>query len=100
MSIELRRDPTDAEVEAICEAAEGAARKFLVGKLNLNDITDLDVLVEALGSKPLTLNIGVALEMEIENSELDAIVDTATEVAFTAAEAMARELDLCEPAKN
>jgi hypothetical protein len=100
LSIELRREPTDAEVEAICEAAEEAARKFLAGKLDLREISDLDVLVEAIGSKPLTLNIGVALEMQIENSQLDRIVDAATEVAFAAAEARARELDLCEPVTN
>lgn len=96
MSIELKRAPTEVEVEEICQTAETAARQFLLAKLSLKDISDLEVTVEALGDKPLTLNIGVALELASGQSDLDPIVDEAIDVAFIAAEAKARELQLCE----
>jgi hypothetical protein len=96
LSLELKRRPTDEEIREICEAAEEAARKFLLAKIRVDEITDLDVTVEAVGDKPLTLNVGVALELAAGGSDLDALVDQATDNAFGAAEAKAKELDLCE----
>jgi len=96
MSIELKRPPTTEEVEQMCAAAEEAARKCLVSSVSLKDLTDLDVSIEAVGEKPLTLIIEVAIEVADTTRNLDSVVDEATDHAFSAAEAKARELCLCE----
>ena len=95
MSIELKRKPTTQEVEQICMAAEEAARRHLLSKLSLKRVSDLDVTVEAIGDKPLALNIDVGVELRSGNKDLKTIVNESTDLAFSAAEAKARELNLC-----
>jgi hypothetical protein len=95
MGIELKREPTADEVEQICAAAEEAARRHLLSKVPLKRVGDLDVMVEAVGDKPLNVNIEVAIELTSGTQDLDALVREATEIAFSAAEAKVRELDLC-----
>jgi hypothetical protein len=95
MAIELRRKPTSEEVEQICVAAEEAARKHLLSKVSLKRVSDFDVTVEALGDKPLILNVGVSIELTSGKDDLEPLVDEATDLAFSAAEAKARELNLC-----
>jgi len=95
MSVELRRTPTADEVEQICTAAEEAARKYLLSKVPLKQMSDLDVMVEAVGDKPLSLSVDVAIELLSGDQGLQDLVGEATKAAFSAAEAKARELDLC-----
>jgi hypothetical protein len=95
MSVELTRAPTTDEVEQICTAAEEAARKHLLSRVSLKDISDLDVTVEAIGDKPLVLNIDLAVELKSGAHDMDALVDEATDLAFSAADAKAKELHLC-----
>ncbi len=95
MGIELRRKPTTEEIEQICLAAEEAAQKHLLSKVSLKRVSDLDVTVEAVGDKPLVVYVDVAIELSAGNENLDPLVDEATDRAFSAAEAKARELDLC-----
>lgn len=96
MSIELKRAPTTEEVEQMCAVAEEAARRYLLSSVSLKRLSDLDVTVEAVGDKPLTLNIEVAIEAANSTQDLGSVVDEATNLAFSAAEAKARELCLCE----
>lgn len=95
MGIELKRAPTDEQVEQICSAAEEAARRCLLSGVSLKLISDLDVTVEAIGGKPLVLNVDVAVELESGSQDLDSLVDQATDLAFSAAEAKAKELRIC-----
>jgi len=95
MAIELIRAPTDEEIEQMCLAAEDAARRHLMSKIPLRRISDLDVMVEAVGDKPLMLSVDVAIELTSGNDDLDPLVDGATDLAFSAAEAKARDLKLC-----
>jgi len=95
MTIELIRAPTDEEIEQMCLAAEDAARRHLMSKIPLKRISDLDVMVEAIGDKPLMLSVDVAIELTSGNEDVDPLVDDATDLAFSAAEAKARELKLC-----
>jgi hypothetical protein len=95
MSIELIRKPTLDEVELIIAAAEEAARKRVLSKIPLKRLSDLDVTVEAEGDKPLTVEIEVAIEFESGEEVPQSLVDEATSVAFLAAEAKVRELNLC-----
>jgi hypothetical protein len=94
MGIELKRKPTTEEVEEICSAAEEAARKHLLSKVSLKRVSDLDVTVEAIGDKPLVVNVDVSIELSMGNENLQSLVDEATQLAFSAAEAKARELNL------
>ncbi len=96
MSIEFTRKPTAEEIEQICEAAQEAARKHLLSRFSVKQIGELDVTVEAVGDKPLVVSVDVAIELTSGNQNLDPLVDEATNKAFSAAEAKARELNLCE----
>jgi len=93
--LELSRIPTDDEIEQMCLAAQEAARNHLLSKVSLKRITDIDVRVEAVGNKPLTLSVDVAVELESGDEDMDPLVDQATDAAFEAAEGKARELNLC-----
>lgn len=96
MSITFVRKPTTEEIEQICEAAQEAARKHLLSEVSVKQVSDLDVTVEAVGDKPLVVSVDVAIELTSGNQNLDRLVDEATDIAFSAAEAKARELNLCE----
>ena len=100
MDIELRRAPTDEEIELICTAAEEAARRSILFKIPVQKVEDLNLSIEALGDKPLSLTIEVAVETDLEDPELGTIIDSATDAAFAAAEAKVRELDLCDASNN
>jgi hypothetical protein len=95
MTMELIRAPTDEEIEQMCLAAEDAARRHLMSKIPLKRLSDLEVMVEAVGDKPLMLSVDVAIELTSGNENVDPLVDDATNLAFAAAEAKARELKLC-----
>jgi len=95
MAIELKRALTEEEIEQICIAAQEAARGHITSKISLKRIDDIDVTVEAVGDKPLTLSVDVAVELESGDEDIDPLVDQATDIAFLAAENKARELNLC-----
>jgi hypothetical protein len=100
VAIELRRAPTDDEIEAICTAAEEAARRFILSKISLKKLEDLSLAVEAVGDKPLSLNVEIAVETDLEDPNLGVTIDEATDAAFAAAEAKVRELNLCDVSSN
>ena len=100
MDIELIREPTEDETEEICIAAEEAARQVLLSKIPVKRVSDLDVTVEATGSKPLIITVEVGVELLIGDGDLQPLVDKATEAAFGAAEAKVRELRLCEDSRS
>ena len=100
MDFELRRIPTDEEIELICSAAEEAARKVILSRISLKKLEDLNLSVEALGDKPLSLTVEVAVEADVEDPELGIIIDKATDEAFAAAEAKVKELNLCDVTNN
>jgi hypothetical protein len=95
MTFELTRPPTDDEIEELCVAAQEAARIHILSKVSLKRVSDIDVTIEAIGDKPLTLSVDVAVELEAGDEAMDSLVDEATDIAFEAAEKKARELDLC-----
>jgi len=100
VSIRLRRALTDEEIEVICNAAEEAARRFILSKILLKNVEDLDLRVEAVGDKPLTLTVEVAVETDLEDSVLQTMIDEATDAAFAAAEWKVRELELCDSSSD
>ena len=95
MPVELTRKPTDEEIEQVCLAAQEAARNHLLSKVPLKRVSDIDVTVEAIGDKPLTLFVDVAVELESGSEDMEPLVEEATDIAFEAAERKARDLNLC-----
>jgi len=95
MAIELTRTPTETEIEEMCLAAQEAARTHLLSKISIKRISDIDVTVEAIGDKPLTLSVDVGIELESGDEDMGPLVDEATDAAFLAAERRAMELNLC-----
>jgi len=100
MNVELKRAPSENEVEQMCTAAEEAARKYILSKVSVKKVDDIDVTVEALGDKPLSLSVDVALEVANETQDMSRLVDEATDLAFSAAEAKAKELSLCKDTRS
>ena len=100
VDIQLRRVPTDEEVELICTEVEEAARKFILSKISLKKLGDLDLSVEGVGDKPLSVTVQIAIESELEDPELGMVIDNATDAAFAAAEAKVRELNLCDASSD
>ena len=100
MEIELRRVPTDEEVELICSAAEEAARKLILSKISLKKLDDLDLSVEGVGDKPLSVTVEIAIDTELDDPGLGRIIDEATDAAFAAAEVKVRELKLCDTSND
>lgn len=95
MAIELNRKPTEEEVEQICTAAEEAAKDELFRKVSIKQISELDVTVEAVGDKPLVIDVNVEVELLFDDKNIQLLVDTATAAAFSAAEMKVKELNLC-----
>ena len=82
-------------MQKLAAAAEEAARRRLLSTISVKRISDFDVTVEAVGGKPLVLNIDVYLELKENTGDPRMLVDEATGLAFSAAEAKAKELDIC-----
>jgi len=91
---ELKRKPSPTEIEQMCEAAQQAAVSFLVSKIRTKHMRDIEIVVEAIGDKPLTLNIEVSVLQGDQRSEISEVVDEATRLALDAAESKARDLGL------
>ena len=81
-------------IEEICEIAEKAARKYIISKVPLRKISDMDITVEVNGEKPLNVSVNVDLELSplMRNYNVQKLVDEAVRKAFEAVEAYLREL--------
>lgn len=100
MSIELSRVPTEEEIEAVCSAAEEAARQFIQSKLPLKKLEDMEITVEAIGDKPLVLNVEIAVDMGTDDPSLAGIIENATDAALAAADIKVKELGLCRVSRS
>ena len=96
MSIELSRAPTEDEIEAVCSAAEEAARQFIQSKLPLKKLEDMEITVEAIGDKPLVLNVEIAIDTGADDPSLAGIIEDAANAALAAADMKVQELGLCK----
>jgi hypothetical protein len=82
------------QVKELCERAEQVARKYVMSKIPKSKITNLDVVVDAEGTKSVTVNVevNVVLSPLMKNFDVDALVDEATKHAFDAIEGYLGEL--------
>ncbi len=81
-------------MQRLSEVADEAARKHVLSEVNQRKITRLDVTVEAVGSKPITVSVEVDLELSPTMNEQKAasLADGATQSAFHAMEQYLSEL--------
>jgi len=82
------------QVEALCESAEQAAREYVLSQVPVGRIADLDVTVDAEGTKPITVNVDVTVVLSplMKDFDVEALTKEATKRAFTRIEEILREL--------
>ncbi|MCW3981801.1 MAG: DUF3194 domain-containing protein [Candidatus Bathyarchaeota archaeon] len=85
---------TEDQMQRLSEIADEAARKHVSSEVNPRDITKLDVTVEAVGSKPVTVSVEVDLAVSptLNKERAVSLADAATEEAFHAVEQYLSEL--------
>jgi hypothetical protein len=100
LSISLKRAPTAAEIEKICNAAEEAARQALLGKVSVKRLEDFNILIEASGFKPLNLKVDVSASVVAGDEDMKHLVQEAAKAAFKSADGKVMELGLCRKSKH
>ena len=82
------------QVEELCERAEQAARDYVLSQVSTGRIATLDVLVDAEGTKPVTVNFDVTVVLSplMKDFDVEALTKEATKRAFAIIEEYLREL--------
>ena len=82
------------QVGELCETGEQAARKYVLSQVSTGRIIDLDVFVDAQGTKPVTVNVdvNVVLSPVMKDFDVEALTKEATNQAFIAIEQYLRDL--------
>ena len=82
------------QVEKLCEIAEKAAREYILSKVPLHRISDINITIDTKGSKPITMNVDleIALSPLMKGYDAQKLAHEATERAFSAVEKFLREL--------
>jgi len=85
---------TTDQIELLCQTAEGAARKYILGKVPQKEIDRLDISVEADGGKPVnvTVEIDLALSPQTKGVDAKAVVEAAVDEAHKETENFLRRL--------
>ena len=91
---------TDEQLEQLCETGERAARAYILSKVPRKHISTLDITIDTQGSKPVTVNVEVDLELSqlVKDVNVDELAKQATQKAFDAAKQYLCELS-CKSAK-
>jgi len=87
-------DLTTEQTETLCSTAENAARKYILSKVPLKMVDNLNISVEAEGAKPVnvTVEIDLALSPEMKDFDAEALVNEAVQEALEASEIYLRKL--------
>ncbi len=85
---------TDEQFEEVTQAAENAARKYILLKINQKLVDKLNISVEAEGTKPVEFTVEVDLTLLRSTKGVDerALAAEAVAEAFKAIEAYLRKL--------
>jgi len=85
---------TPEQVEKLCEMGEKAAREYILSKVPLRKISDLDVTLEIRGLKPITVNVDLKIELFplMKGYDVQKLADEAKEKAFSTVEEYLRKL--------
>ena len=87
-------DLTTKQIETLCSTAEDAARKHILSKVPLKMVENLNISVEAEGTKPVnvTVEIDLALSPKMKDFDVDKLVNEAVKEAIEASENYLRKL--------
>jgi len=85
---------TPEQVEELCEIAEKAARKYILSKIPAKQISTLNITVDTEGTKPVTVNIDVELDLlpKMKSYDVKKLANEATEQAFASIEKQLRKI--------
>jgi len=88
------------QLEKLCETGEQAARRYILLRVPERRISSLDITVDTEGSKPVTVNVEVAIALSplMKGFDADKLAKEATEKAFQAINQYLRELS-CKSTK-
>ncbi|MFQ6075737.1 MAG: DUF3194 domain-containing protein [Candidatus Bathyarchaeia archaeon] len=91
-------DLTYEQIEAVCDAAEKAARGYILSKIHPRRVADLAVTVDVGGERPLTVKIAVEMRPSslIGDADVKRLMDEAIEEAFLGVEKVLEELRLAD----
>ena len=80
-------DLTDKQLAELCEIGERAARAYILSKVPQKQISTLDITIDTQGSKPVTVNVEIEIELSqlMKGFDVEELVKQATEKAFEAA---------------
>lgn len=84
---------THEQVETLCETAEGAARKHILSKVPSHKISDINITVDIVGLKPITVNVDLEIVLSplMRGYDVQKLAGEAKEKAFSAIEKSLRE---------
>jgi hypothetical protein len=87
-------DLTTEQTETLCSTAENAARKYILSKVPLKMVDNLNISVEAEGTKPVnvTVEIDLSLSPKMKDFDAEALVNKAVQKALEASEIYLRKL--------
>ncbi|UCD95930.1 MAG: DUF3194 domain-containing protein [Candidatus Bathyarchaeota archaeon] len=76
----------DDQIEALSQKAEEAARSHILSRISLSQIKKLDIFVEAVGTRPVTVTVDIDLGLvnASEPCRVDEVADSAVCEAFDA----------------
>jgi hypothetical protein len=82
------------QIELLCQTAEEAAKRYVLGKVSAKDLDRLDIAVEVDGAKPVNVTVEINLQLTDKAKGVDAetLVKAAVEEAHKATETFLRKL--------
>lgn len=86
---------TTEQLEELCDTAEKAAREYILSKVPLSRISELNITIDTEGSKPITVNVDVevTLSLLMKNYNVKKLTSEATKNAFVSIEMYLRQLE-------
>ena len=85
---------TSEQIEDLCQGAEEAARKYVLSRVSSGKISTLNITIETLGTRPLTVNVDleVVLSPRMKGYDVKSLTAEATEKAFESIKEYLRQL--------
>ena len=85
---------TTIQMETISEIAENAAKKYILSKISLKLIEKMNIIVESVGEKPITIKIEIDLRLHPIEKYVDTekITKAAAKEAISSSENYLRKL--------
>ena len=85
---------TTKQIEILCQTAEDTARKYILSKVSSKEIDQLNIAVEAEGTKPVNITVEIDLLLSKQSTEIstESLVKNAVKEAHKAVENYLRKI--------